>query len=244
MINTSPALYCTCFVTVLSMLKRLKSAIAVFVFEQSDFIFLWVSAIHTRRTVCKDYVMNCLSILYKTSLDLSYRSSIEFPWWVSAWSSTLCTQGRSKTFQNGRGARGAQGRAWEEGTDWDSKWRLTIDFCTKCNFIWGSRLGWGRVSARGRSTHAPPGHATVCTRRPDLTPITHHWWHNVHSQGIHMWMTNDSYMRRWVKSGGGTTIFFGEGSWIYLKVGWAIFIFIFRPFLDQWTRYRPMALKW
>ena len=54
--------------TFLSMLKRLKSAIAVFVFEQSDFIFLCVSAIHVRRTICKDYVMNCLCILYKTSL--------------------------------------------------------------------------------------------------------------------------------------------------------------------------------
>ena len=66
--NASPTLYCTCLVTVLSTLKRLKSAIAVFVFEQSDFIFLCVSAIHGRRTICKGYVMNCLSILYKTSL--------------------------------------------------------------------------------------------------------------------------------------------------------------------------------
>ena len=68
--NTSPTLYCLSQVTVLSMLKRLKSAITVFVFEQSDFIFLCVSAIHARRTICKDYVMNCLSILYKTSLSV------------------------------------------------------------------------------------------------------------------------------------------------------------------------------
>ena len=68
MTNTSTTLYCICLVTVLSMLKRLQSGIAVFVFEQSDFIFLCVSAIHARRTICKDYVMNCLSILYKTSL--------------------------------------------------------------------------------------------------------------------------------------------------------------------------------
>ena len=66
--NTSPTLYCICLSAVLSMLKRLKSAVATFVFEQSDFIFLCVSAIHARRTICKDYVMNCLSILYKTSL--------------------------------------------------------------------------------------------------------------------------------------------------------------------------------
>ena len=55
----------------LSMLKRLKSDIAVFVFKQSDCIFLCVSAIHARRTTCKDYVMVCLSILYKTSLIMS-----------------------------------------------------------------------------------------------------------------------------------------------------------------------------
>ena len=68
MTNISPKLYCICLVTVLSMLKRLKSAITVFVFEQSDYIFLCVSAIHARRTICKDYVMNCFSILYETFL--------------------------------------------------------------------------------------------------------------------------------------------------------------------------------
>ena len=49
--------------TVFTMWKRLKSAIAVFVFEQLDFIFLCVSAIHARPTICKDYVMSCLSYL-------------------------------------------------------------------------------------------------------------------------------------------------------------------------------------
>ena len=39
--------------------------IVVFVFEQLDLIFLCVSAIHARRTICKDYVVICLSILYK-----------------------------------------------------------------------------------------------------------------------------------------------------------------------------------
>ena len=61
---TSRTWYCICLATILSMLKRLKSAIAVFVFEQSDFVFLCVSAIHAQRTICKDYVMNCPSILY------------------------------------------------------------------------------------------------------------------------------------------------------------------------------------
>ena len=68
MTKTSLTLYFICLVAVLSMLKRLKFAIAFFVFEQSDFIFLCVSAIHARRTICKDYVMNYLSIIYKTSL--------------------------------------------------------------------------------------------------------------------------------------------------------------------------------
>ena len=50
-------------------MKRLKSAIAVFVFELLDLIFLCVSAIiHARRTICKNNVMICLSILYKASL--------------------------------------------------------------------------------------------------------------------------------------------------------------------------------
>ena len=68
MTNTSPTLYCIYLVIGLSMLKRLISAIEVFVFEQSDCISLRVSATHARRTICEDYVMNCLSILYKTSL--------------------------------------------------------------------------------------------------------------------------------------------------------------------------------
>ena len=56
-------------------------------------------------------------------------------------------QGRSQTFQNEGAARAAQ-RA-----DWDSKWRLTIDLCTKCNFIGGKK--GGRVSARGQLPPAP-----------------------------------------------------------------------------------------
>ena len=45
-------------------------------------------------------------------------------------------QRHSQPFQNEGAARGAQGLAGG-GTDWDSKWRLSIDLCTKCNFIWG-----------------------------------------------------------------------------------------------------------
>ena len=51
------------------MSKRLKSAIAVFVFKQLDLILLCVSVIHVKRTICKDYVMICLSILFKISLE-------------------------------------------------------------------------------------------------------------------------------------------------------------------------------
>ena len=53
--------------------------------------------------------------------------------------------GHSQTFQNEGAARGAQGGAG--GADWDSKWQLSIDLCTKYNFIWGKR--GGRVSAPG-----------------------------------------------------------------------------------------------
>ena len=56
MTNTSPTLYCIQRDRSYHV-KRLKSAIAVFVFEQSDLIFLCVSAIHARRTICKNYVM-------------------------------------------------------------------------------------------------------------------------------------------------------------------------------------------
>ena len=50
------------------MSKRVKSTFAVFVFEQLDLIFPCVLAIHARRTICKDYVMICLSIPYEISL--------------------------------------------------------------------------------------------------------------------------------------------------------------------------------
>ena len=43
-----------------------------------------------------------------------------------------------------RGGKG--GLRGKQGGDWDSKCRLSIDLCTKCNFIWG-REG-GKVSVR------------------------------------------------------------------------------------------------
>ena len=46
--------------------------------------------------------------------------------------------------QNEGAARGARVR----GADWDSKWQLTIDLCTKCDFMGGQE--GGRVSARGQ----------------------------------------------------------------------------------------------
>ena len=54
-----------------------------------------------------------------------------------------------------RGGKG--GSRVSRGADWDSKWRLSIDLCAKCNFIWGQE--GGRVSAWGRSP-PPPGYAT------------------------------------------------------------------------------------
>ena len=50
-------------------------------------------------------------------------------------------QGRSQTFQNEGAARGTEGVI--RGVDWDSKWWLSIDLCTKCNFIGGMCLQFG-----------------------------------------------------------------------------------------------------
>ena len=62
-------------------------------------------------------------------------------------------QGRSQTFQNEGAARGAEG--WAGGADRDSKWRLSIDLCTKCNFIGGAKGGQS-FCQRGRSPPCPP----------------------------------------------------------------------------------------
>ena len=57
--------------------------------------------------------------------------------------------------RGGKGGSGVSGG----GADWDSKWRLCIDLCTKCYFIGGPE--GGRVSARGAVVPLPPGYATV-----------------------------------------------------------------------------------
>ena len=65
----------------------------------------------------------------------------------------------------GRGvARLFKMMGWQEGSgvsgggaDWDSKWRFSIDLCTKCNFIGGER---GAEFLPGGS--CPPGYATGC----------------------------------------------------------------------------------
>ena len=52
-------------------------------------------------------------------------------------------QGRSQTFQNEREQGGSESF---KGADWDWKWRLSVDPCTKCHFIWrlvGSTSVWG-----------------------------------------------------------------------------------------------------
>ena len=46
-------------------------------------------------------------------------------------------QGRSQPFQKWGGIRGVQ------GVDWDSKWQLSIDPCSKCLFILGGGLKEG-----------------------------------------------------------------------------------------------------
>ena len=70
-------------------------------------------------------------------------------------------QGRSQTFQNEGAARGAEG--WAGGADRDSKWRLSIDLCIKCNFIWGAEfLPEGAV--------APPPAPPLATPLPGWSP--------------------------------------------------------------------------
>ena len=82
---------------ILSMSKRLKSVIAIFVFEQLDLIFLRVSAIHARFTIYKDYVMICLFIPYKTSL---YKMPMELDsTTTSRHDSLICNFGISESWK-------------------------------------------------------------------------------------------------------------------------------------------------
>ena len=60
---------------ILRMLKRLKAAIAVFVFEQLDPIFLCVAAVNARRTNLKDYVMT----FYLKPLQVYVAIKVRFP---------------------------------------------------------------------------------------------------------------------------------------------------------------------
>ena len=60
---------------------------------------------------------------------------------------TYVEQGCRQPFQNEGVARRPR------GADWDSKWQLPMDPCTKCHFIWGQheggqgfRLGWPLMS--------------------------------------------------------------------------------------------------
>ena len=65
--NTFPT-FLYMLIDILSMLKRLKAAIGVFVFGQFDSNFLCVAVIHATRTILKDCVMTFLSFYLKTSL--------------------------------------------------------------------------------------------------------------------------------------------------------------------------------
>ena len=53
------------------MLKRLKSAIAFFVFKQLDQVPWRGGNIYARCTICNDYVVIFLSVLFETSLAYS-----------------------------------------------------------------------------------------------------------------------------------------------------------------------------
>ena len=84
-----------------------------------------------------------------------------------AFITSLCcmkrVQGRSQTFQNEGAARGAQG--WAGGLTADSKWWLSIDLSTKCNFIWGGQ--GGQSSARGAVAPCPPLCKQDCVKFPE-----------------------------------------------------------------------------
>ena len=70
-------------------------------------------------------------------------------------------QGHSQTFQNEGAARGAEG--WAGGADRDSKCWLSIDLCTKCNFILGGKRGAEFLPEGAVAPLPPSGYATVWT---------------------------------------------------------------------------------
>ena len=53
---------------------------------------------------------------------------------------TIYPRGVGRLFKM-RGRQGGRTSERGGGADWDSKLQLSIDFCTKCNFIWGARGG-------------------------------------------------------------------------------------------------------
>ena len=61
-------------------------------------------------------------------------------------------QERSQIFK----MRGSKGGSGVGGGDRDSKWRLSIDLCTKCHFIWGSRGDWTSDWGLKHPFHHPP----------------------------------------------------------------------------------------
>ena len=62
-------------------------------------------------------------------------------WRLLIYENSGSDQGRSQTFQNWGGGKGCSDR--------DSKWRLSINPRTKCNFIWGAKGGLGFCLLRG-----------------------------------------------------------------------------------------------
>ena len=63
--------------------------------------------------------------------------------------------------------RGRQGGLrGEQGADRDSKWRLSIDLCTKCNFIWGGKRGAEFLPEGAVAPPCPPsGYATAMSQK-------------------------------------------------------------------------------
>ena len=57
------------------------------------------------------------------------------------------------------GSKGGPGVS--RGDNWDSKWQLSIDLCTKCNFIWGQEGAEFLPGGRLLPCPSPSGYATV-----------------------------------------------------------------------------------
>ena len=102
------------------------------------------------RDICNSFQSELLTYSCKKWYDLKHPKGIF----------CVCSRGVNRLFKIG-GGKGGSGVS--RGADWDSKWRLSIYLCTKCNFIWGQ--GGQSFCQRGSRPPPPPSLATplVCS---------------------------------------------------------------------------------